>query len=1047
MSNLRTRKPRILIQAPIVPGVLDKKHVGTRVQFSRSTDFTDDTNMVYDNTTYLPDNITDIQITDQQGQPIQISLDDVYYFRYQLLYDSVSNPTNNPDAYTQDSWSVIASIYGDQEGFRFDHIILATPHITIEENNGTYGESFLIVRASGYKTIVGDGVHKYTTWSVETSDGETIFTREKDADNLEEFRIPLDLFKPGKLYNIQAKFISDTNGESNWGKFLYNRAVVKNDYMEITPVGTLEYGNELYFKLASKMPNVTGVRARLVTVIGNTEVDIPATITVSKQQLKIDPFTDVNGRYSLQPFLSIGNVFKLYIRPILNGQTNVIWTDMVYETFMLSLPDKYPLDPSSRYPGKYTMLKDLDLGPTTINSRELKNGIIPLIVSGSNKVKLFARYGSSLRPTNIEFTLPTNIGDNTIIPYLNVIELYDGNVLLNYVVYNPGTDYKKSVWIAYSVDYVSNTWTAISDIFEEPETYYGTSLSSSAVAGRDNKIYYVPAVSATRTDNPQVSNIAGRFLGKDYAEGEWVPYYATEDRAQFKFNIQTPRDSEVYYGAVGSMVHCYFLSRSSVNDNILKLTLPQDFKTKVDSTGYTIDFNIRCPKTNTPGAIIDPNLGEIMSLCAQADDKYIFKLGIKYPQDSVGDFTFSLDVSGAQDPDIADRYRKDKIHRVTLNITTDKVILYINGSKKLEKTHNVPLANVDQIFIGRFKKNDNTGDGVEFYFDNVNVYNTLLGEDEIRVGRSPVYIYNERALGVYSLELKGRTLVKQEVIGSIDPEIKLHVSLVPISTEYNNEEFLIIGGTNSTRIQADQNNTGIFRYDLLNRKLRKIKNIGGRWAMETIQSNGQDVELPQDILPSNCYSLCAQRRADGKIVIFNNSEYGPAAEDTSTYVLDLSKITDTELLQGWFLKDNNDSRINLPFKSTFTLKNGDFLRTSYLETFVNGGLNCKVLLYPHAPLTQYVDTDDVITVNKHLTVPVGKVISITNPYIYDTITINGTGPDDTGTLIWTDMNKKRVFDCTWKIVTRDLTVTVAEDRAQNKEKLFILDGVEYNVQN
>lgn len=805
MSNLRTRKPRIMIDPPYIPSALDKKHIGTRVQFSKSTDFEDQNAMVFDKTFFSPQDILTIQITNPDGTDLEISLDEVYYFRYQLIYDSVSSPSTDPENYVKDSFSVISSIYGNQEGFKFDHIVITTPRITLEENNDDVLNANVKVTLSNFKVLVGTGKHKYTTWLVENSNGEEIFKREKDEDNLLEIKLPSSLFQPGKLYIIKAKYITDTNGESNFGRYLYNGGLAVNPYLKVENIGGYSFGNDLFFRVNPLVPNLTGVDVKVVIVADRTEIPLNVTKEISTGKIVIKAFTNNKGQITLpnQLGLKTTNIYRVYFKPIINNRQDINWSSVVTKEFML-IPSRVYTEVPSRYPGKYTLLKSLNLGGIIINTRELKNGIIPLVDNSSNKIKLYSRFGQSLRPTMVELDFPIQL-DNIVVPYVNVIELYNGYLLLNYVTLD-NQNYKKNVWAFYQPDYLSNTWKYLKHVIVDTEKY-GTSSSSCCVA---------------------------------------------------------------------------LLNQSS-----------------------------------------------------------------------------------------------DKLQ--------DSQALYLANSNS-----------TDPLKIKKIKISD--------------VNNTIA-------------------------------ITELNLPTGLNNEVKCNVSLVA-GLEPNT--FYLVGGTNTKKIEIP-GSTGVYKYKLLNRKIFKgvLVNETGN---EQITWSEYPVTLPREVIPDDLYLLGGYIRGDGKLLLFNNTYTGDMSTDSSSYVLDLDKMVQGAEHSTWLMKENNDSRVDLPFRTTVAMRNGDYLRLSYIETVdATSERENKVLLYPHLPLTDYVDTDSEIMINKNLTVPIGKIISIENPYLYDTITIEGDSPDHTGVLIWTDVNKQRVFDYSWKIITRDTEVTAEQDRAQNKEKLFILDGVQYTV--
>lgn len=788
----RLRRPRILVNSPYIAPTTDKKHIGTRVQFSRSTDFTDTSMMVCDMVVYEPEDILNIKLRDSAGGFIEVDLNEVYYYRYCYIFDVASVPTNNPDLYTQEPWSVIASVYGDQEGFRFDHIVISTPVLSVNDNVGNVSNRYLTVKAEGFNVIIGSGEHKYTSWFVLDTDGNLIFSREKDEDNLTSITLPYSLFKQGKVFTIKARFITNTNGESNLGTYVYNSNVIENEKFTLTPILPFQKGRSLFYRLKLMAPYVTKLTLKIFEDKGDSEVlkttkvitNLTSTISIPSDDLTI------GLPYKVYAYLTFTNGGSSY-----NGATAFI------NSFTLKQVDMAPIIQNAKYPGRYSLLNDLVIGAGVFTSRELKNGTFLLSDNSGQKFRLYGRYGNTIRGTGIEINLPLPAAIDIAMPYINVLPMYDDKVMINYTAYET-SDFKSSVWALYNVDLVNNQWTLLTTAQYRDELF-STSMCSSACVSAEGCIYYIPAAKNT--------------------------------------------------------------------------------------TGY--------------------------------DD-----------------------------------------HQADSELPMYKLSITESG--------------------GRY------------------------------------------------------TLRRDEVLSTVVTGVTRHLTMCPLNVGIaGNEEFLILGGTDSNRNSANAtgNQTGLFYYSLTNLKVYKFSTNNNQ-VTEIVNGN-----LPANF-PVNKYALSVFKRGDGKFVVFNNSLYGPNAEDSSSYVIDLSKATQAAQEPGYFTQDNNDSRVDLPFRSTILMQSGDFLRLSHSDLAYS-----KVLIYPHNNLTDYVDTDVTVSINKNLVVPIGTTLTIENPYLYDTIIIEGDAPDNTGILKWTDVTQMRVLDYRDKIITRDTVVTQAEDAATPKEHLWVLDGVSYKV--
>jgi len=103
-----------------------------------------------------------------------------------------------------------------------------------------------------------------------------------------------------------------------------------------------------------------------------------------------------------------------------------------------------------------------------------------------------------------------------------------------------------------------------------------------------------------------------------------------------------------------------------------------------------------------------------------------------------------------------------------------------------------------------------------------------------------------------------------------------------------------------------------------------------------------------------------------------------------------------------------------------------------------------VYLYPTERIGGVnINTNTSIDLVTNLVVNTNEVITITNPYLYDTININGTSNTDTGYLHWQKGDEVIVFKYTDLLVTHDRTLTGLE--TSKYENITILDGAHLYV--
>ena len=179
----------------VFPSLSNMAHVGTRVVLATDPTFKEDT-IIHKSDVYLPDNIVTIK-----GK-VQVGKDEEVFAYYQLYLDSKRNPTNDPELYTLSEPSTVVSIFGDQDGFKLDNVVVTTPYVK-EDLTITSGVNVLYNTAkftiSGFNVILGAGKHGYTTWTIRDTNNNVIFNRKNDKDNLTDIEFPLRWFDRNKL--------------------------------------------------------------------------------------------------------------------------------------------------------------------------------------------------------------------------------------------------------------------------------------------------------------------------------------------------------------------------------------------------------------------------------------------------------------------------------------------------------------------------------------------------------------------------------------------------------------------------------------------------------------------------------------------------------------------------------------------------------------------------------------------------------------------------------------------------------------------------------
>jgi len=179
----------------------DYKHVATSWQVSDDPQFK---NLLVDDQKDK-DNLTEITFD------LPLTKDDKYYVRVKMHFDDDS----------ETDWSKPIIITKDMDGFSVSNTIIGTPELSVDFNPKTCPLGGFTVNASDFILFTGTGSHRFTDWRIEDINGKLIWER-KNTTNLTSIRIPSRLLTPGKTYIIKARYRSDTNAYSNWGKLIVN---------------------------------------------------------------------------------------------------------------------------------------------------------------------------------------------------------------------------------------------------------------------------------------------------------------------------------------------------------------------------------------------------------------------------------------------------------------------------------------------------------------------------------------------------------------------------------------------------------------------------------------------------------------------------------------------------------------------------------------------------------------------------------------------------------------------------------------------------------
>lgn len=249
-------------------------------------------------------------------------------------------------------------------------------------------------------------------------------------------------------------------------------------------------------------------------------------------------------------------------------------------------------------------------------------------------------------------------------------------------------------------------------------------------------------------------------------------------------------------------------------------------------------------------------------------------------------------------------------------------------------------------------------------------------------------------------------------------DVKFHVSLLAL----DKENIMLIGGSEQTLLENNiesfvRSNEDIYVYNTISKTWTKVATL--------------PIAVPVDL-----YSVHPVMRKDNKIVLFNSVETGDQVGNQNTINIDP---------KTWNITYSENDYLDLvKYTTTVALNNGDIIRISSRETDPQ-----KVYTYISNTLAlNEIKENTILNVISDLVIPKGKVVTIESPYRYNSITIQGTTPEDSGVLQWLDGDVMREFRYRDLIITRDTVVNRnLYLPIDTYDSITILEDVGYGVDN
>jgi len=201
---------------------------------------------------------------------LPLTKDDVYYSRHKLHFKD--NDGNEKET----NWSRPSTITKNSDGFSFNNTIITTPRVFTEISNQNCPLGGFNIYAGKFNLFMGVGKHESTDWIIEDSEGNIIWERLNDKNNLTKIRIPANILNAGRLYVVKVRFNSDTNSSSNYGKLLLitdPKLTKENTDIDINYVKKIEESNVYLAERLKCLENIEKTANDLLTKLVACTID------------------------------------------------------------------------------------------------------------------------------------------------------------------------------------------------------------------------------------------------------------------------------------------------------------------------------------------------------------------------------------------------------------------------------------------------------------------------------------------------------------------------------------------------------------------------------------------------------------------------------------------------------------------------------------------------------------------------------------------------------------------------------------------------------
>jgi hypothetical protein len=354
--------------------------------------------------------------------------------------------------------------------------VFRTPTVKASISYGDNPDGELVIESDEFKLFIGNGTHVSTSYEIIDNEGNTVYNISADTTNLRKLVLSPDFVEDNKMYTVKVKYNSSLGATSDAGTATFTTFLVSGKFFLVTPSSDFIVDKNIYFGIDVKTTKYKNID---VVIIDTTDNSVAVYEGV---QNTIAPKINTTG-------LDTSKRYEVKARALLDNGTYTpyvtIFDAVPYENFLVDI------DEAIEYLAKFDFSGIINQkGIVVQNSYELTDGSILMTKASTNEIYRYRYVGGELVLQNLALTLPA--ADKVLMPFLSVVQLYNGQVVINYAANIDGLQDQKSVWKLYDYNPITGKLTEVGSI-ESQTQWQSTAVSNSLFVAEDNNIYFVPA--------------------------------------------------------------------------------------------------------------------------------------------------------------------------------------------------------------------------------------------------------------------------------------------------------------------------------------------------------------------------------------------------------------------------------------------------------------------------------------------------------------------------------------------------------------------------